>query len=242
MWDESEAFERERLPAREPRDSNWRGYRAGSRERAAGDRSPGRRYTDRDADRGRGGRGDRDRYRDRYRGRDDDDRDRDRDRDRARGWDRRDDRFDPRDHRDYRHRGEDKDSPRRRSASPPSSPPPVVDLPSRSRPPDQQQTSRTVGNRPRSPSPRRRKHSRTRHNGPSSPGGTLDAAADEADADVDPDVAAMQAMMGFGGFSSTKGKMVAGNDSGTVRKEKKSEYRQYMNRQGGFNRPLSPSR
>ena len=29
---------------------------------------------------------------------------------------------------------------------------------------------------------------------------------------------------------------------GVVRKEKKTEYRQYMNRVGGFNRPLSPSR
>lgn len=55
-------------------------------------------------------------------------------------------------------------------------------------------------------------------------------------------MAAMQAMMGLGGFGSTKGQKVAGNDVGAVRKGKKSEYRQYMNRQGGFNRPLSPSR
>lgn len=55
-------------------------------------------------------------------------------------------------------------------------------------------------------------------------------------------MAAMQAMLGFGGFGSTKGTKVAGNDIGAVRKEKKSEYRQYMNRQGGFNRPLSPTR
>lgn len=52
----------------------------------------------------------------------------------------------------------------------------------------------------------------------------------------------MATMMGFGGFGSTKGKKVAGNDVGAVRKEKKSEYRQYMNRIGGFNRPLSPTR
>ena len=58
----------------------------------------------------------------------------------------------------------------------------------------------------------------------------------------DDDMAAMQAMMGFGDFGTTKGKHIAGNDVGGVRKEKKSEYRQYMNRQGGFNRPLSPSR
>lgn len=65
---------------------------------------------------------------------------------------------------------------------------------------------------------------------------------DEDDEPLDDDEAAMQAMMGFSGFGSTKGKKVAGNDVGGVRKEKKTEYRQYMNRQGGFNRPLSPGR
>ncbi|EQL01681.1 hypothetical protein G6O67_003031 [Ophiocordyceps sinensis] len=65
---------------------------------------------------------------------------------------------------------------------------------------------------------------------------------DDDDIEVDPELDAMQAMMGFGGFGSTKGKKIAGNDVGAVRKEKKTEYRQYMNRQGGFNRPLSPSR
>lgn len=65
---------------------------------------------------------------------------------------------------------------------------------------------------------------------------------DQDDEDLDDDEAAMQAMMGFSGFGSTKGKKVAGNDVSGVRKEKKSEYRQYMNRQGGFNRALSPSR
>lgn len=64
---------------------------------------------------------------------------------------------------------------------------------------------------------------------------------DEMDAEDD-DMAAMQAMMGFGGFGTTKNKKVAGNNAGGVSKEKKTEYRQYMNRQGGFNRPLSPGR
>lgn len=58
----------------------------------------------------------------------------------------------------------------------------------------------------------------------------------------DDGMAAMQAMMGFGGFGTTHQKKVEGNNIGAVRKEKKSEYRQYMNRQGGFNRPLSPTR
>lgn len=71
-------------------------------------------------------------------------------------------------------------------------------------------------------------------------------AAQDDDEDMggadDDDIDAMQAMMGFGGFGTTKGKQVAGNRAGGVRKEKKTEYRQYMNRQGGFNRPLSPGR
>ena len=58
----------------------------------------------------------------------------------------------------------------------------------------------------------------------------------------DDGMAAMQAMMGFGGFGTTHQQKVAGNDIYAVRKEKKTEYRQYMNRVGGFNRPLSPSR
>jgi U4/U6.U5 tri-snRNP-associated protein 3 len=58
----------------------------------------------------------------------------------------------------------------------------------------------------------------------------------------DDSMAAMQAMLGFGGFGTTKQKKIAGNDVYAVRKEKKTEYRQYMNRVGGFNRPLSPSR
>lgn len=66
---------------------------------------------------------------------------------------------------------------------------------------------------------------------------------EEDDVDVEDDgMDGMAAMMGFGGFGSTKGKKVVGNNVGAVSKEKKTEYRQYMNRVGGFNRPLSPSR
>ncbi|KAI1342087.1 hypothetical protein F5Y15DRAFT_374167 [Xylariaceae sp. FL0016] len=66
---------------------------------------------------------------------------------------------------------------------------------------------------------------------------------DEDDMVVEDDAMnAMQAMMGFGGFGTTKGTKVVGNNVGGVRKEKKTEYRQYMNRVGGFNRPLSPGR
>ncbi|KAK4631575.1 Elongator complex protein 5 [Fulvia fulva] len=55
--------------------------------------------------------------------------------------------------------------------------------------------------------------------------------------------AAMQRIMGFKDFRTTKNTKVPGNERNyAVHKVKKVEYRQYMNRVGGFNRPLSPSR
>lgn len=52
----------------------------------------------------------------------------------------------------------------------------------------------------------------------------------------------VMAAMGFASFGSTKGKQVDCNKEtsavGTVSKHKKRVYRQYMNRKGGFNRPL----
>lgn len=53
----------------------------------------------------------------------------------------------------------------------------------------------------------------------------------------------MRRAMGFAKFKSTKNTKVPGNDKNyAVSKRKPTEYRQYMNRVGGFNRPLSPSR
>lgn len=55
--------------------------------------------------------------------------------------------------------------------------------------------------------------------------------------------AEMARVMGFKDFRTTKNTKVPGNDKNyAVHKVKKAEYRQYMNRVGGFNRPLSPSR
>ncbi|KAL6583679.1 hypothetical protein OROMI_002968 [Orobanche minor] len=51
----------------------------------------------------------------------------------------------------------------------------------------------------------------------------------------------MEMMKKFGiptGFDSTKGTPVPGNDIGAVRKVTKRQPQQYMNRRGGFNRPL----
>lgn len=61
--------------------------------------------------------------------------------------------------------------------------------------------------------------------------------ADPADVD-----AVMRRLMGFSSFRSTQNTKVPGNDIYGVRKEKKTRYRQYMNRIGGFNQPLSPTR
>ncbi|KAF9477365.1 hypothetical protein BDN70DRAFT_881267 [Pholiota conissans] len=49
---------------------------------------------------------------------------------------------------------------------------------------------------------------------------------------------AMMTMMGVAGFGSTKGKHVAGNQEGGADIKKVRTWRQYMNRRGGFNRPL----
>lgn len=64
----------------------------------------------------------------------------------------------------------------------------------------------------------------------------------DEDADEDQTEAQMRKALGFTRFRTTKNTKIPGNQIYAVRKEKKIEYRQYMNRQGGFNRPLSPSR
>ena len=52
----------------------------------------------------------------------------------------------------------------------------------------------------------------------------------------------MQKLLGFGGFDTTKGKAVKDNQDSLARgssgKNKARKYRQYMNRKGGFNKPL----
>lgn len=67
----------------------------------------------------------------------------------------------------------------------------------------------------------------------------MDVGEDEDDDSVE---AQMRKAMGFSSFRSTQNTKVPGNQIYGVRKEKKTEYRQYMNRTGGFNRPLSPTR
>lgn len=63
----------------------------------------------------------------------------------------------------------------------------------------------------------------------------------DAEEEEDPDTA-MAAMLGFSSFDSSKGKMVADNQTGPSKGGAKQvlqrKYRQYMNRVGGFNRAL----
>lgn len=61
--------------------------------------------------------------------------------------------------------------------------------------------------------------------------------------DLQADEEEMNRLLGFGGFGSTKGKQVIDNAEGAAAggaaRHKERKYRQYMNRKGGFNRPLS---
>lgn len=52
----------------------------------------------------------------------------------------------------------------------------------------------------------------------------------------------MMRLMGFESFDTTKNKHVKGVDCFGISFKQKTEYRQYMNREGGFNRNLSPTR
>ena len=70
-------------------------------------------------------------------------------------------------------------------------------------------------------------------------GGEAKRNQDETSANMqDNEEALMQQMLGFSSFDTTKGKAVADKPDGCVDIVKRQTYRQYMNRKGGFNRPL----
>lgn len=70
----------------------------------------------------------------------------------------------------------------------------------------------------------------------------MDIDSSDTEDEAEAEMAQMRKIMGFTSFKTTQNKKVPGNEWYGVRKEKKTEYRQYMNRVGGFNRPLSPGR
>ncbi|KAL5628694.1 hypothetical protein BROUX41_002085 [Berkeleyomyces rouxiae] len=191
-----------------------------------------------DSERHTGRRSDR-RYRSRSRDRGSSHRDGGRDRDRDREHDR--ETRDTRDTRDSvaspRRRGDQaSQSNVRRSASPMDRP---DALPTRTKPEQTAPMSFRMNGTNGSTS----SHRDSAEPATTKAGAVDDEEEEELEIDVDGDgMDAMQAMLGFGGFGTTKNKKVAGNNAGGVSKEKKSQYRQYMNRVGGFNRPLSPPR
>ncbi|EDO07841.1 hypothetical protein BBOV_III002760 [Babesia bovis T2Bo] len=68
----------------------------------------------------------------------------------------------------------------------------------------------------------------------------VEEVAADADEPLDEE-AMMRRAMGFTEFSTTKNKQHLDTDVSGVAKRSKRQYRQYMNRRGGFNRPLSPT-
>ncbi|GIZ46099.1 hypothetical protein CKM354_000923800 [Cercospora kikuchii] len=146
----------------------------------------------------------------------------------------------------------DRRDDRRRDRSPPRGPPPRNGPPARSdRDRDYQRSRDTNVPQPRGPrgapddrikrEPADSRLSGTRPRG-NSHGVKKEEQKDvkmENGAEDEDSEAEMRRVMGFGDFKSTKNTKVPGNDRNyAVYKVKKSEYRQYMNRVGGFNRPL----
>nr|XP_054766272.1 U4/U6.U5 small nuclear ribonucleoprotein 27 kDa protein-like [Lytechinus pictus] len=97
--------------------------------------------------------------------------------------------------------------------------------------------------RSRTPSPRRRRRSET----PERPGPSRGRSYEEEKPEIDEkkledmteDEIEMMKVMGFAAFDTTKGKHVDGaSNAFAANIQTKRKYRQYMNRRGGFNRPL----
>ncbi|GAA6010307.1 hypothetical protein JCM11491_006259 [Sporobolomyces phaffii] len=108
--------------------------------------------------------------------------------------------------------------------------------PSRSRSPPRRRRDGS-----RSPSPPRRRGERERSSPPPPRGDGRDRERSKslvtADDAADVDTQDIAALMGFGGFGTTQGKAHEGELSGAQVKRERA-HRQYMNRKGGFNRPL----
>ncbi|BFZ01183.1 hypothetical protein BsWGS_04219 [Bradybaena similaris] len=133
-----------------------------------------------------------------------------------------------------RSRSRERKHRKKRSRSPRSPPP-------RYRSPAPRQRSISPPSPPRRKSPSR-KRSREREKEPSRVSKKVsgkDNVIDESRFEgLDEEQMEIMKKMGFATFDSTKGKKVDGNDMSAVNLQRKRRYRQYMNRRGGFNRPL----
>lgn len=114
---------------------------------------------------------------------------------------------------------------------------------SRSRSPRRRNGEQSSQARHRSPSPRGRSLSPRRRSRERSE--SLDKKNDEVIVideskleGLDDEQVDMMKLMGFANFDTTKDKKVENNENGAVNLQRKRRYRQYMNRRGGFNRPL----
>uniref|UniRef100_A0A3P8RT70 U4/U6.U5 small nuclear ribonucleoprotein 27 kDa protein n=1 Tax=Amphiprion percula TaxID=161767 RepID=A0A3P8RT70_AMPPE len=108
---------------------------------------------------------------------------------------------------------------------------------SRSRSPHRRRSRR---HRSSSPSPVRQKDRREddRKEAKEKPGKPIQISAEDMKDKTEEEIEMMK-LMGFGSFDTTKGKKTDGSvNAYAVNVTMKRKYRQYMNRKGGFNRPL----
>nr|VWO98831.1 FAD-binding FR-type domain-containing protein [Ganoderma boninense] len=161
-------------------------------------------------------------------------RDREDDRRDTRRDDKRDDRRDDRRRDDRDRRDHDRDRDSKREALPP---PRDVNRDRYDKAKDSRQADRASEHEAKPSGVRDRQHTDKPEPSTSQPRQDSEAPVDadvaeegeEMDATNDDD-AAMMAMMGMGGFGSTKGKHVDGNQDGNVNIKKQRTWRQYMNR------------
>ncbi|XP_061585779.1 U4/U6.U5 small nuclear ribonucleoprotein 27 kDa protein [Cololabis saira] len=117
---------------------------------------------------------------------------------------------------------------------------------SRSRDRDRRRSRSRSPHRRRSRSPRRHRSSsnspgRQKHDDKDSkdkPGKPITISAEDMQGKTEEEIEMMK-LMGFGSFDTTKGKKTDGSvNAYAINVSMKRKYRQYMNRKGGFNRPL----
>ncbi|XP_015666617.1 U4/U6.U5 small nuclear ribonucleoprotein 27 kDa protein [Protobothrops mucrosquamatus] len=109
---------------------------------------------------------------------------------------------------------------------------------SRSRSPHRRRSRSPRRHRSSSASPSRQKERREDEDSKDVKGKERQITEEDLEGKTEEEIEMMK-MMGFAGFDTTKGKKVDGSvNAYAVNVSQKRKYRQYMNRKGGFNRPL----
>ncbi|XP_058492933.1 U4/U6.U5 small nuclear ribonucleoprotein 27 kDa protein [Solea solea] len=92
--------------------------------------------------------------------------------------------------------------------------------------------------RSRSPARRHRSSSQSPDRKEAKPGKSIQISEEDMEGKTEEEIEMMKTM-GFGSFDTTKGKKTDGSvNAYAINVSMKRKYRQYMNRKGGFNRPL----